>query len=284
MAASILSARASLRSWAAAAFCLVFSLPMIGQAPTIQSGAAAAGVKIDGQTADWPVLSLILDAKSGAMFAFQNDGRYLYIRLVLKKPEARVSLESTGMTVLARTAGAKTSRGVLFLKRTVPAETYIRWHESQGALMTEGEKAKLREAAQHDLCLAFAVGTGGSTYGPLRRLRESEPPEFGVSEDAAGMVYELKIPLPSPDLVPGGLGVSPGETVHISFEWGGASRKVLSPKTTVEASALEQSADVSGSGVTWAQEFLDTFDSMSRPTRGTKKFSFAVDVKLSEIK
>ena len=52
----------------------------------------------------------------------------------------------------------------------------------------------------------------------------------------------------------------------------------------MEASALERSADVSGSGVTWAQEFLDTFDSLSRPTTGTKKFSFAVDVKLAEAK
>ncbi len=111
-------------------------------------------------------------------------------------------------------------RGVLFLKRTVPAETYIRWHESQGALMTEGEKAKLREAAQHDLCLAFAVGTGGSTYGPLRRLRESEPPEFGVSEDAAGMVYELKIPLAQSDQEAISVGAPAGGTVGIGFETG----------------------------------------------------------------
>ena len=39
---------------------------------------------------------------------------------------------------------------------------------------------------------------------------------------------------------------------------------------------------MSGTGRTWGQEFLDTFDSLSRPTMGTKKFSFAVDVRLAD--
>jgi hypothetical protein len=35
-------------------------------------------------------------------------------------------------------------------------------------------------------------------------------------------------------------------------------------------------------GRTWGQEYLDSFDSMSRPTLATKKFKFAVDVKLAD--
>jgi len=277
-----MSAKAVLRCRLCAAIGLAVSLPVFSQVPAVRSGAAAA-IEIDGQTGDWSGSSFILDAKSGAEFAVQNNGQDLYILLVLRKPETRVSLKSTGITVLARAPGAKTSRGVLFLERAVPAETYIRWKENQGELMIEEEKAKLRETARHDLCFAFAVGAGGSTYGPLRRLIDSEPPVGAVSEGAAETVCELRIPLQPPDRVPGGLGASPGETIRVSFEWGGASRKFLSPKTTVEPSALEQMGDVSGSGVTWAQEFLDAFDSMSRPTRGTKKFSFAVDLRLSEM-
>lgn len=277
-------AKGVIRSCSLAVLCVSLSLPLLPQVPAAQSNEAAQAVKIDGQTGDWPASKLVLDAGSGTEFAFQNDGRDLYILLVVKKPEARVSLESTGMSVLARAGGTKTARGVLFLKRTVPAETYIRWHESQGALMTEGEKTKLRDIVQHDLCLAFAVGARGSTYGPLRRLPESDPPEFGVSEEAAGTIYELKIPLASPDLVPGGLGASPGDNVRISFEWGGAARKILSTKSTRETTPLEKRGEMSGSGGTWAQEFLDTFDSLSRPTMGTKKFSFAVDVRLAEAK
>ena len=268
-------------AWSAA-LCASLSMPVSSQAQVVQSAKPALEVKVDGQSDDWRASSWILDAKSGTEFAFQNDGRALYVLLVVKKPEARTSLESTGITVLARRGKAKTARGVLFVKRKVPPETYIRWRESQGALLTESEKSKLRAAAKHDLCLSFAVAEKGSTSGPLRRLPEGDPPECGVSEDESAAVYELKIPLASPDLIPGGLGASPGDDLRLSFEWGGAARKVLSTKSTREASALEQTGALAGSGVTWAQEFLDTFDSLSRPTIGTKTFSFAVDLHLGE--
>jgi hypothetical protein len=271
-----------LRLTATTVLCASLALPLSSQIPAVQSVRPPLEVKVDGRIDDWPASSFILDAKSGTEFAFLNDARAFYILLVARKPEARTSLESTGITVLARSRDAKTSRGVLFVKRRVPAETCIRWQESQGALLTEEEKTKLRAVADCDLCLAFAVTEKGSIFGPLRRLPEGDPPECGVSEEASATVYELKIPLTRPDLVPGGLGASPGESVRLSFEWGGASRKVLSPKSTREASALEQQGALAGSGITWAQEFLDAFDSLSRPTMGTKPLSFTVEVRLAE--
>ncbi len=42
---------------------------------------------------------------------------------------------------------------------------------------------------------------------------------------------------------------------------------------------------MSGTGRTWGQEYLDSFDSLSRPRLGDiKKFSFAVDVTLADAK
>lgn len=280
--ATIVFAKGVLGFCSSAVLCVLLSLRLLAQVPAVHSNEASPTVKIDGQTDDWSASKRVLDAKSGTEVAFQNDGQDLYILLILKKPKARESLESTGMTVLARVGGTRTAKGVLFLKRKVPAETYIRWQESQGAIMTDTEKVKIRDAVQHDLCLAFAVLSTGSIYGPLRRLPGSDPPESGVSEEASRTIYELKIPLSLPDLVPGGLGASPGDNVRISFKWGGATRKMLSPKSTREATPLERKSDVSGSGGTWAQEFLYTFDSLSSPTTGTKKFSFAVDVRLAE--
>lgn len=282
LSVSKMVAKDVLRPLSLAVLCVCLSLPLLPQVPAAQSSEVLTAPKIDGETGDWPASRLVLDAKSGIESAFQNDGNDFYILLVVKKTKARASLESTGMTLLVSVRPRKTKRGFLFLKQKVPAETYIRWHESLGAVITEEEKTKLRNAGQHDLCLVFAVGATGSTYGPLRNLPGSNPPEFGVSEEAAETIYELKIPLQSPELVPSGLGILPGEDVRISFEWGGTARKVFSTKSTLEATPLEKKGDLSGSGRTWAQEFLDSFDSMSRRTMGTKKFSFAVDVRLAD--
>jgi len=271
------------RSILSASLCAVFSLPLLSQAPAMQIREAPEQIRIDGQPADWPLAQLIRDPKSGVEFGFHNDGQYLYVLFIAAKPETRESLESTGLTVLARSLGNRSTRGVLFLMRPVPTETYIRWHESQGVEMTEKEMTLLRDTPRHDLGLAFAVGARGSTYGPLRRLRDTAPPEFGVSTADGRVIYELKIPLAPPALVPGGLGVAPGEAARISFEWGGAQKKVLGAQST-RVTPPAEAGELSGGGETWAQEYLNSFDSLSRPTTGTRRFSIAVDVRLADAR
>ncbi len=272
----------SLRILIVSALAVSLSAPASPEVPAVQSRKASQPVTLDGRADEWASNGLILDTRSGAESAFQNDGRNLYILLAVKGSEPSKSAESTGVMVLTRPEGTqKSQKGVLFLTRDVSAEDYIRWHESQGAVMTDGEKGEIRKTARHPLFLAFAVDARGSTYGPLRHRAESDPPEFAVARRGTETTYEFMIPLASPGLVPGGIGVQPGQTVRISFEWGGVNRKILGTKGTRETPPSEK-GELSGSGGTWGQEFLDTFDPMSRPYMSTKKYSIAVDVKLAE--
>lgn len=256
---------------AAAALGLLAARPLLPQ---------SLAVEIDGRADDWSPSALSRDARSGAEFAFRNDGHDLYVLFIVRDPKARESLDSTGLVLLAADSrDKKTERGVLFLKRAVAAETYIRWQESQGLFLSEAEKAKLRDKVRQDLGLTFGVGPGGSVHGPLRRLdRENDPPSFAAAEGPEGVTYELKVPLAAPDVVPGGLGLVPGRTIRVSFEWGGAARKVLSSKASRQTPPAEQGGLYGVSSP--AQEFLNMFDALSRPTMGTKKFSFTVDVAL----
>ncbi|MBE3131180.1 MAG: hypothetical protein IMZ54_10775 [Acidobacteria bacterium] len=268
-----------------AALAVFLAAPIFSEVLAVGSRRAPGPVKIDGRGDDWPPASPVLEMKTGVELRFQNDGRNLYILLVLKKLEALKSAEATGMTVFHRPLrGKKPGSGVFFLTKDVPAEDIVRWRESQGALLTDGEKAEIRKSARQPLFLAFAVGAKGSMYGPLvRRQIDTDPPDFVVSREAGEATYEFRIPLASPESVPGGIGAEPGQTIRISFDWGGTVRGSLSTKASREAPSSE-SGYVSGTGRTWGQEFLDTFDSMSRPSIGTGKYSFAVDVKLADIK
>jgi hypothetical protein len=265
------------------ALAVIISAPAFTKIPTVESQRAFSPVKIDGKSDDWPPAGSFVDTKAGSELRFQNDGRNLYVLLVVKKLEALKSAETTGMTIFhGPSRGKKPGSGVLFLAKDVTAEDIIRWRESQGALLTDGEKAEIRKSARQPLFLAFAVGAKGSMYGPLvRRQIDTDPPDFVVSGGAGEATYEFRIPLASPESVPGGIGAEPGQTVRISFDWGGTVRESLSTKASREAPSSE-SGYMSGTGRTWGQEFLDTFDSMSRPSIGTGKYSFAVDVKLAE--
>jgi len=250
---------------------------------TVESRRALSPVSIDGQADEWRLGGLTPDKKSGAELAFQNDGRNLYVLVVLKSPDSRKAFDATGMAIFSRPGKAqKPGKGVLFLSSSVSADGYIAWQESRGAVLTDAEKAEIRKTASHAIFMAFAVDAKGSTFGPLRRQSDSDPPNFGVSESAAQATYEFRIPLASPEFVPGGIGAGPGATIRVLFEWGGVESKTLGAKAGREAQA-SNSGYQSGTGRTWSQEFLDTFDAMSRPSSSnTKRYSLSVDVKLAD--
>jgi hypothetical protein len=251
----------------------------------VRSGKLSAPVRLDGKTDEWTGVARVLDAKSGAEFAFQNDGRNLYVLVVMKRPESLRSIEATGMTILGHPGRSRRqAKGVLFLKRQISADGYIAWRESQGAVLTDADKAEIRKTPRHPISLAFAVDAKGSSYGPLRKQTDAIPPDSSTEPQELEPAYEFRIPLASPDLVPGAIGGTPGAPIRISFEWGGTDRGNLSTQASRE-SPNSKSGYMSGTGRTWGQEYLDSYDSMSRPNLGdTKRFSFAVDVTLADAR
>jgi len=249
--------------------------------PAAVSVKASAPVRLDGKADEWANVARITDAKSGAEFAFQNDGRYLYVLLVLKGPEAIRSAEATGLTALGLPGGRrKGARGALFLDGTVEANAYIAWRESQGAVLTAEDKEGIRKIPRHPITLSFAVNERGGSYGPLRKQTEFFPPDFAADRGPEVTVFECRFPLAPPDVVPGALGGEPGAVLRVSFEWGGTARKSLSTQASRESPG-HNAGYQSGTGRTWGQEFLDTFDPMSRPSLDTRRFAVAVDVKLA---
>jgi len=267
---------------------LLFGLAIVAAAAGAASVQAvsslwvSAPLSLDGKTDDWTAPGRVSDTRSGIEAAFQNDGRNLYILIVARTPEAMRAIEATGVTILGRPAGGrKPAKGVRLETRQITPDGLIFWRESQGAVLTEAEKAELRKTPRHPVHVAFAVEAKGSSYGPLRRQPGTDPPDFASSGD--GVTYEFRVPLGAPDLVPGAVDGTPGAAIRVTLEWGGRSETNLSTRSSRE-SPDSRSGYLSGTGRTWGQEFLDSFDSMSRPSETTKKHSFAVDVRLADAR
>jgi hypothetical protein len=247
----------------------------------VQSVGRSVPIRLDGKADDWEGVPRVLDRKSGTELAFQNDARTLYVLAVVGDEESRRSLEASGMSIVGRPrSGRKAARGALFVTRELSADGFIVWRESQGAVLTDDDKAEIRKTPRHAVSVAYAVDEAGNSYGPLRKQSDVFPPDFASAPDGGSMIYEFRIPLAAPDTVPGAIGGEPGREVRVSFAWGGASRKSLSTQAGRETPD-SRSGYQSGTGRTWGQEFLDTFDSLSRPSLDTKKFAVAVDVKLA---
>lgn len=261
--------------FAAAAFAAVI--------PAVQSGGLASPVRLDGKADEWTDVPRVADLKAGTEFAFQNDGRNLYVLVLIKDPEAGRAIGATGMVILGRPDGKrKQAKGALFMGRVISADGYIAWRESQGAVLTDADKDAIRKTPRHPIAVAFAIDAKGSSYGPLRKQTDVFPPDFSSSVSEAGAVYEFRIPLASPDTVPGGIGGVAGSPIRIWFEWGGTTGGSLSTESGRKIPTNGTgSGYLSGTGRTWGQEYLDNFDQMSRPSLNTKKYTFAVDVTLA---
>src|SRR5512144_738573 len=136
--------------FAAAAFAAVI--------PAVQSGGLASPVRLDGKADEWTDVPRVADLKAGTEFAFQNDGRNLYVLVLIKDPEAGRAIGATGMVILGRPDGKrKQAKGALFMGRVISADGYIAWRESQGAVLTDADKDAIRKTPRHPIAVAFAI-------------------------------------------------------------------------------------------------------------------------------
>ncbi len=250
---------------------------------TAASRWAPSPITIDGRDDEWPASSLYSEKKPGVSFAFQNDGRSLYILVVFQDSRSLEAVEATGLAVYYSPGGTKEKiNGTRFIKEDVPVERFISLLESQGKVLTDEDKGILRTRFQYPVFEAYAIDQDGK-YVPAAGLQPGvEPPVFRTAKKEAIVTYEFRIPLEPRAPRPAGPGPEQADAVRVGLEWGGSAVKVLSTKTSWHSPQSIVSGDVfTGSGETRAQEFLSSFDGMSRPSDKTKEYSIWVGVRLA---
>ena len=250
---------------------------------TAASRWAPSPLSVDGRDDEWPAASLCSEKKPGVAYAFQNDGRDLYILVVFQDLRSLQAAEATGMAVYYSPGGTKEKiNGTRFIKEDVPVDRFISLLESQGKVLTDEDKGILRTRFQYPVFEAYAIDQEGK-YVPAAELRPGvEPPVFRAVKKDGLSTYELRIPLEQRRLQPAGPGPEQADTVQVGLEWGGSAMKVLSTKTSWHSpQSIVSDGVYTGAGETRAQEFLSSFDGMSRPSLKTKEYSLWVEVKLA---
>ena len=198
----------------------VLAVPAFSKDTPVSSAWASAPVKIDGQGLEWQNIPKLTDKDSKAEYAFLNDGQNLYIFFDFKTPEAASTIEATGMKVYYGVADKKSKdRGMHFLKKSVTADGLIANLENQGETLTEARKAELRQKKEYILFEADVINPK-KVPAPTDPAVKTEPPVFhSVRAQGQGLIYECRIPL-SRTNQPGGVGVGPGDTIKLGFDWG----------------------------------------------------------------
>jgi len=257
---------------------------VLSEDPIVLSRWADSPPKLDGQAGEWGSDSLLHLKKIDLDYGFKNDDRNLYILLVFRNPKSLSSIDSVGMTISGGPEGTKNANtAVKFVKRILTSDQYISLLENQGAQLTDEEKEELRWRTQHIVFTAYAVDKKGNVIPPKGSATAAEPPAFQARRQENISTFEFRIPLASREISPAGIEAEPGTAISVSFKWGGAAQQTLSPRTSWSTPwSMVSGGALADNGETRAQEFLNSFDSMSRPSMEAKKYSFRVDVQLAK--
>jgi hypothetical protein len=260
------------------------SLPAAAKDTVVDSVWVAAPVNVDGSVADWNDVTPATDKGSGGRYALKNDGKDLYIIMVLNDEVARSTIEYTGMKIFI-TAGPKKTKeaGVLFMQKTLTPDELIASLEKKGEAVSEEKKAEIRKQKSYTVFIEEPL-VDRKGVAPEAGAKP-EPALFRSSLRGQVGIYEFKIPLSRIEGVP-----APGATIKVGFEWGGMTKEIMKnimARRAEGGSMARQGAGSSDSG------FSDTsgegggggpdFAAYNRDKRYSRH-SFWIDAKLASAK
>jgi hypothetical protein len=192
----------------------------------VESQWTSAPVKIDGLDQDWQDATLLTDGGSNAQFSVKNDGKNLYVLFLFKDPMSASTIEYTGMKIFFNADGRKSKDlGIHFSKKQVTSDDLISSLEKKGEVLTEERKAEIRKQKAYYLFEAEVINAK-KVAAPSDPATQTEPPAFATRSQRRVSVYEFRVPL-SRINQPGGVGVEPGKTIKLGFEWGGMTSQIM---------------------------------------------------------
>jgi len=254
----------------------------------IQSTAVSAPLRVDGMMDDWADVELQQEKKFGIDYGFKNDGDLLYVLFVFNDPRYLTSINMTGMTVYLNPEGKKDKDYYInFRTVRVTAENYINILESRGRTLTDADKERIRANPLYTLN-ENEVTNEKAKDTVLPEGVELKPTGFNVmAQPNNTLVYEFVIPLERVAPMAPGVGIKPGGTFKIGFEWGGMTKAMRDQRMMGMGDQTVRAQDVRAGGLTDEREassrLSDDIGMASIRKMSPKKYSFWKDVKVGQV-
>jgi hypothetical protein len=191
-------------------------------------------ISIDGKAPEWAGREAYYSEADGFKVGFFNDAKYLYVYLATWNRQKQSEILMNGLTVwIDPTGHTRETFGINFPeKRSMPDSTGMPPGMPTG--LRPGGRPGARAGASEEDRQAFigamlaeaqaelvALGPGGE---PLASMPAADDGKGGIAAmiDIANrtLIYELRIPLASPDSLPFAVNAAPGATIGIGFKVG----------------------------------------------------------------
>ncbi len=264
----------------------VISPPAFSQKNIILSRWTDSPAVIDASDEEWQGEALFSEEKAGAEYFLRNDSDNLYLLFIIKDKNFLSSLEGTGITVYFNTEGKKKKdSGLRFFKRIATADEIIQVLESRGQALSEEQKEQLKASPSFFLYDFETIQKKKDDAEEARPDGDSQLPTFKYATKGEMTVFEFRVPLSQEDQ-PFGIGVEPGGTLKLGFEWGGLTQQMKAARMARAAGTSERSAEGETKSDSHARDSSVSArgvpSSGGIPKAGPKTYSFWIDVRLAE--
>lgn len=264
---------------------VVFSFIFAGYAKeeTVASSWVITPLDIDGSSDEWKDAAFHHEKKVNVSYAFRNDEKNLYIAFIFEDPSYLSTIKDTGMTIWINLEGKKKKHyGINFIKKQVPADTFLALIEQQRGPLSEEEKSNIRTNPHYFLHIVKRINKKVK-ISEEQFASEVEPAIFRSASQNNGVVYEFLIPLDRETEMSLGVGAEPGEAVKVGFEWGGLTEEMKARRAAQSQSSGDEPMRPAVSPATAMDRGTGASD-IQWVGQQAKMYTFWVNVQLAQIR
>lgn len=251
----------------------------------VQSTWAAMPPTIDGLDDDWQGGVMTADKKVKVNYAIRNDAQFMYVLFVFSDLKYLSNINATGLTLYYNTEGKKKKDHAFnFTMRKVSGEELIAYLKSRGEVLTEQQLQAVQPTNMYNVFMTERTGKKDKEITIAQPIPGVLNPGFKINKKGDALMYEFMIPMTKSENSPRGMGVEPGESLKIGFEWGGMT-EALMKRLSAGGGGGDASAEGRAGGVidsTRGGRSRGGSGGAPRTGRMPKKYSFWTDVKLAQ--
>jgi hypothetical protein len=246
----------------------------------VQSRWAAQPPTIDGMDNDWAGNELYLEKKVKVDYAIRNDAQSMYVLFVFNDPKYLSSISATGITLYYNTEGKKKKdHAYHFLRKKVTGEELIAYLKQRGEVLTEQQMKSIEPTNTYSVYMTERTGKKDEEISVTAPIPGVLNPGFKISKKGDAFIYEFRVPLLRSDISPRGMGVEPGQSLKMGFEWGGMTEQLMK-RLSEQSGGTGVSSE--GRAMNAPGRGRSTGAPASASGRMPKKYSFWVDVNLAQ--
>ncbi len=249
----------------------------------VQSKWTTQPITVDGLDDEWKGDEMATEKKVQVDFAVRNDAQNMYVLFIFKDPKFLSSISATGITLYYNTEGKKKKDHAFhFSNKKVTGEELLAYLKKRGEVLTEQQMQSIIPTNTYRVYMTERTGKKDKEISITEPIPAGLNPGFKINKKGDNFIYEFRVPLIKSEISPRGMGIEPGQSLKIGFEWGGMTEALMKRLRAQSGGRDDISSESRAGSVIDSSRGGTTGAPRSASGKIPKKHAFWIDIKLAQ--